>query len=267
MPFRMSDVFTINPQTRLLVLQQDLPNNRKFMNYWRKFPFTFAPDVTRAMTVPLLADGDDLPQRLLSIPIQAGQDPTLLTADSKQLRLLIQPAPDEINRHGSTAQWSRFWKANIPHKARTIWWRALQGKIATGALRSRIWRQQQSPECPICQHPVEDQDHFFFLCPIKREIWNAMLTKYTNKPAWTADELCSLLSLSSRLIRPPKRFNYTSHQLISSTMVGIWRVHYAFVFDDTAVSRAAGVNISQHHLDTLITQNNHRQQRKQLSTP
>ncbi|KAI9242347.1 MAG: hypothetical protein BYD32DRAFT_360803, partial [Podila humilis] len=66
------------------------------------------------------------------------------------------------------AQWSRFWKATIPHKAQTIWWRALQGKIATGSLRTRIWRQQQqSPAYPICQHPNEDQNYFFFLCPVK----------------------------------------------------------------------------------------------------
>jgi len=84
-----------------------------------------------------------------------------MDADSKQPRLLIQPAPNGNAQHGSIAQWSRFWKAIIPHKARTIWWWALQGKITTGSLQTRIWRQQQSPACPICQHPAEDQNHFF----------------------------------------------------------------------------------------------------------
>ena len=39
-------------------------------------------------------------------------------------------------------------------------------------------------------------------------------------------------------------------------------MHCAFVFDDRAVSQAVGVNISQHHLDTIISQNNHRQQKR-----
>jgi hypothetical protein len=139
--------------------------------------------------------------------------------------------------------------------------RAVQGKIATGALRTRIWRQkQQSPACPICQHPNENQNHFFFLCPIKREVWIAVLFKYTCKIFWTDDELCS--PLSNRLIVPPRELNYTANQLIACTLLGVWRIHYTFVFDDEAVSRAAGVNIAQHHLDTLISQNNHRRQRK-----
>lgn len=171
--------------------------------------------------------------------------------------------PEEEQRHGTPVEWSRFWKAIVPHKSRTIWWRALQGKIATGDLRTRRWRQQDaSPACPICQHPNEDQNHFFFLCPIKREIWTTVLLHYTYKGFWTDEELCSLISLSNKLIKPPRELNYTPTQLVASTLLGIWRMHYDFVFDDKAVSRAAGVNVARHQLDLLINQNNYRQQRK-----
>ena len=86
----------------------------------------------------------------------------LLQMDVLELGLnhIIVTAPEKERRRGSLAEWSRFWKATIPLKARTIWWRALQGTIATGELRKRRWpQQQQSAACPICQH----QNHLFFL--------------------------------------------------------------------------------------------------------
>jgi len=124
----MSDVITIEPATRLLSLRYNLPNNRQSINHWRKYPFTFVPDVTRAMATPLLAGGDDLAQPLLSIPIREGQQPaqpTLLDADSKQLRLFIQPAPDENARQGpndlvaSTSGEDRNWNPSDQDMAST----------------------------------------------------------------------------------------------------------------------------------------------------
>ncbi|KAG0035637.1 hypothetical protein BGZ82_005195 [Podila clonocystis] len=79
---------------------------------------------TAVFTDPDLPNHANINRRR-DILLQAGQrnqsPSTLLSSDSKQLRLLLQPPPPEDQRQGSQAQWSRFWKTHIPHQARTIW--------------------------------------------------------------------------------------------------------------------------------------------------
>jgi hypothetical protein len=65
-------------------------------------------------------------------------------------------------------QWDNFWKAEIPHNARTPWWRLLPDKIA---YRIRLHRRQpdkvDSALCGISKNVLEDDFHLLVGCTLK----------------------------------------------------------------------------------------------------
>jgi len=267
--FRMEEIFFFNDQSRLLDWREDLGNHAELLQALARRAFKFIPDMYRARRSPVISAGDDLSTRILAIPLEAGQHgpaPSLDTANAKAIRLFLQSPPTEDKRHGTPAQWSKFWKAHVPHNTGTIWWRALQEKIPTGVLRNRIWRipneDPPSARCPICYHAQEDLPHFLFLCPVKKEVWVTVLAEHTTKPHWTDAELCSLIALDCRLIRARQQYNITAIQITASILLSIWSLHWAFIFDEVPISTVAGLSIARRHIYTLMAQNNHRKERK-----
>jgi hypothetical protein len=72
--------------------------------------------------------------------------------------------------------WLTFWKADIPHQARTAWWRLLHDKIPHKVLLHR--RQpgvHKTATCQICKGEDEDAFHLFVNCPEKWKVWHKAL--------------------------------------------------------------------------------------------
>ncbi|KAF8945848.1 hypothetical protein BGZ46_005951, partial [Entomortierella lignicola] len=190
LPFTIGDILQLNPVSHLLELHPDLEQNALFQSILTLWPFLFCRSIIRAMTEPILSIGEDLSQRLLLVPLPdptrpLSTPPTLGTATSKDLRSFIQKPPENDRRYGTPAEWKSFWKAHIPHRARTIWWRALHGKLATAQLRVGTWHLDESTSCRICNHPTEDIPHMLFLCPTKKHAWIALLQEFTSKQQWS----------------------------------------------------------------------------------
>ena len=256
----MGDVVRLNARTLKLELQPTILVNLIFTTFHERFPFWLSDLVVRAMFTPLLSVGDDLAHRILYTPLPdatqpRARPPTLNTASSRALRRYIQPPLEADRLHGRPQQWKRFWKARIPHPARTIWWRAIHGKIATGQFRYETWRVVDSPECQICLAPVENTAHMLFLCPQKRLAWTTYLAEYTNKSQWTDAELEDLTSLSRRIPSPKQQHNITAVQLFACGLLGIWRCHYAFAMDGSDFSTQVCLSHMRVHVRRTIAQN------------
>ncbi|CAO3675659.1 unnamed protein product [Umbelopsis vinacea] len=79
-------------------------------------------------------------------------------------------------------QWDNFWKAEIPHNARTPWWRLLHDKIP---YRIRLHRRQpdkvDSALCGICKNVPEDDFHLFVGCTLKWSVWQKALRELSRQ--------------------------------------------------------------------------------------
>ncbi|OAQ26372.1 hypothetical protein K457DRAFT_22323 [Linnemannia elongata AG-77] len=141
--------------------------------------------------------------------IQAYQEPllpnnknpiTLEVATTKHLRTFLrQNTPPDPNSSthpeaGSLKQWRRFWRAKIPHRVRTMWWRFKKDWQPCGTLRHRIWKQE--PHCNMagCRERREDKTHHIFQCTPKYIAWQTILKQHTSKTLWSDDDLDKVLS-------------------------------------------------------------------------
>ncbi|KAI8344827.1 hypothetical protein BC941DRAFT_465032 [Chlamydoabsidia padenii] len=61
----------------------------------------------------------------------------------------------------------------MPPHGRTIWYKALIGKIPLQHLLAK-YHPPQSSMCTLCNQP-EDVSHFLYACPSKKTVWNQVL--------------------------------------------------------------------------------------------
>jgi len=121
--YMVGEVFRYDPQTRQISIRSS-PTVRRLV---RRNTFTMEARVYAATFHPWMEAGDDTAQRILDLPLHHPSTTpprkkiTLETATSKNLRAFFQTPASTVERHGSSADWKRFWRAKIPHSARTIW--------------------------------------------------------------------------------------------------------------------------------------------------
>ncbi|KAI9009406.1 hypothetical protein CLU79DRAFT_839931 [Phycomyces nitens] len=85
-----------------------------------------------------------------------------------------------------------------------------------------------SPMCPLCLEATEDRDHFLFLCPVKHQVWNVVLSRFW--PSWTLEGVRKLLVFGSI----PRSLPSDNSQVLLEvvTAKAIWSAHWLFVFED-----------------------------------
>lgn len=260
LPTTMGEILRVNDTSRRLEYRPDIGDNTIFIAFCLRFPAPLSETIQDAMRNPIVQDGDDLRQRIRSIPLPDPSNPvapapTLFDASTKELRRFLRPVVDPTKLHGSPAEWRRFWRASIPHTARTVWWRALHGKLATAQFRFEKWKIGDSPACPLCDAPTEDIPHMLFLCPTKREAWWTYLREYTIKQDWPDATLTQLLDLSSQSVIPRQDTNITAAQIIAGGLLGIWRTHYAFTIDGIEANTTAFGAAMRKQAQLTIAQN------------
>jgi hypothetical protein len=152
-----------------------------------------------------------------------GFNPRDLNAPTKQFHALVYPAPTHPL---SKSKWRRFWKMQIPHCSRTVWFRALHHRLPNRLNLSRILHTIfPDPSCPICNAALKDSVHFFLLRPAKLIVWQEIWPVYFTSPSQA-----SLVLAALRQMRIPVSVFLKGEQIIGYILQGIWTSHWQFIF-------------------------------------
>ncbi|KAG1584451.1 hypothetical protein G6F48_007876 [Rhizopus delemar] len=145
---------------------------------------------------------------------------------------LLQSIPTRSPVHTkSTMLWSFFWKLKIPLAIRTPWYRLLQNKFPCAATIHKVVPDLCNSSCRLCTPRLitEHVDHFFFLCPPKRLVWEQIWLHFFGHPMIT-HEVYKAIHL---LIFPHQRLSLILNEsIIACTILGIWKAHWRFIFDE-----------------------------------
>jgi hypothetical protein len=163
-----------------------------------------------------------------------GFDPHDRDAPTKQFRALVASAPAHPL---SKTKWRRFWKIQIPHCSRTVWFRSLHHRLPNRLTLSRILPTFfTDPSCPICHAALEDSAHFLLLCPAKLTVWQEIWSVYFTTPFEASIVLAAL-----RQMHIPVSVFLQGEQIIGCVLQGIWNSHWQYIFSSVPFVSSAVV--------------------------
>ncbi|ORX46535.1 hypothetical protein DM01DRAFT_1293648, partial [Hesseltinella vesiculosa] len=124
--------------------------------------------------------------------------------------------------------WSRLWAAPMLHLGRTVLYRYVHGKIYHASLLHKRF-----PNDHTSQLEPDSLDHFFFSCPLRFAVWQECwrLLFDVPSPSWHSIK-SALVTQSWPDLHEPLTLNPPS-LLASAIIVGLWRAHWASVFDSS----------------------------------
>ncbi|KAG1038241.1 hypothetical protein G6F43_012718 [Rhizopus delemar] len=117
-------------------------------------------------------------------------DPVLNLISSKffrqtRLKKIVQTFPlSSPVRQRSSRLWKTFWQLQIPLAIRTPWYRLLQRKFPCAKMLHGYVPDLCEPTCRLCmpRAVTEHVDHFLFLCPRKRRVWEQVWSHFFGFP-------------------------------------------------------------------------------------
>ncbi|OAD72120.1 hypothetical protein PHYBLDRAFT_170015 [Phycomyces blakesleeanus NRRL 1555(-)] len=146
-------------------------------------------------------------------------------------------------------QLRRFWSFPLLHGARNVWFCALHKNIpCRSRLNSRIPTTFPDPSCALCSHPLDNQTHFLFQCPVKLSVWSSIWTLYF---AQTATPTVLLSGLQSFTFPPCTDSSLSAASIFGCTLLAIWRHHWLFIFDHVPFVSSAAFSTASSLLDRL----------------
>ncbi|KAI9004019.1 hypothetical protein CLU79DRAFT_783318, partial [Phycomyces nitens] len=126
----------------------------------------------------------------------------------KPFRVIVTsvPNPPLFSPTLSLAKWKFFWRINIHHSTRNIWFRALHDKLSSSQRLNQILPVVfPSPLCRICLLSTDTAVHFLYLCPQKWLVWIVVWQRFLGMNlillTWNVSSTPSHSSALSRL--PP----------------------------------------------------------------
>ncbi|EIE86029.1 hypothetical protein RO3G_10740 [Rhizopus delemar RA 99-880] len=126
--------------------------------------------------------------------------------------------------------WKSFWRSQIPLAVRTPWYCLLQGKSPCAQILYKHVKDLCDPICHVCapQSIAEHVDHFFFLCPKKRFVWEQVWPHFFGYPMSThlVYRAIDLLHLPLQCLSL-----LSNESMIGCTLLCIWKAHWRFIFD------------------------------------
>ena len=128
--------------------------------------------------------------------------------------------------------WGSLWRLKVPLAVRTPWYRLLQGKLPCAQVIHGHINNICDPFCCFCAPRMinETVDHFFFLCPRKRLVWEQIWWHFFGCPMSTH----TVYQAIHLLHFPQQRLSLISNEsIIGCTILGIWKAHWRFIFDNT----------------------------------
>ncbi|KAK3820196.1 MAG: hypothetical protein J3Q66DRAFT_429059, partial [Benniella sp.] len=148
-----------------------------------------------------------------------------------------------------------FWRQDIPHRARTLWWRLLHKHLPVATFRHAKWRHP-SPLCPQCDIEDETIEHAYASCLDKRFAWIDFLRLYTTRQIWTYQDIFSLLSFDPSDFDIAPEHNITKAQLIAAGLLGVKARNDKFYLEETTIPQTAILAVMTSSAETIIRQNN-----------
>jgi hypothetical protein len=105
-----------------------------------------------------------------------------------------------------------------------------------------------SNQCRICQNQdIETVDHFVLTCPLKRRIWTEIWSRFfTGNFSEDAIRRCIFYISYADSLQ-----GKTDLQLIASTMMAIWRLHWRYIFDGDPFIPHVGITMAINIYSTL----------------
>lgn len=139
--------------------------------------------------------------------------------------------------HISTIRWSSFWALALTAITRNVIYRFLLDKIPNRPrLHHLLPRSFPSSFCPICCVGIEDAKYHLFTCPVKTNIWKAVIFEFL----WPIIELEDIIYAISNLDFYNVRYSYISKVsaplIIILSIAHIWKARFRFVFDATPLT-------------------------------
>jgi hypothetical protein len=135
------------------------------------------PDITGALTIPVIVQYIEIRQRLLNV--QANSEIT----DTYWWRWVPSGAYSchsayKIMFVGQTAILGapQLWKSRAPNKCRFFMWTLLLSRCWTAERRHRHGLSS-SANCSLCSQELEHIDHLFLQCAFSREVWFKVLRR------------------------------------------------------------------------------------------
>ncbi|KAF9974738.1 hypothetical protein BGZ75_000721 [Mortierella antarctica] len=244
----------------------------------RNHHFTPHPVLQRALdnTGPLSLE-DDLADHINAIIVDSSRQGAFGIASTRIFRraafdrIYQPPAPQPQNPPMDptpppfTARfWTGFWRAEMPHNVRNVWWRLLINKLPSGVRLHAIIPDVVDPICRICNNAIETDQHLLFSCPQKLEVWQGALTKYIKDHTWTADQVERLFFPRPEKLTPLN--NVPIILLLGSILATIWRHHFAFIREDQIFDTPGVLGAVDIALNQVLAQMEERR-KKGVATP
>ncbi|KAG1578182.1 hypothetical protein G6F48_012139 [Rhizopus delemar] len=130
----------------------------------------------------------------------------------------------------SPTAWRLFWKASIPHRARTLLWRVYHHKMPCKECLHQLTPTRFSdPDCVFCGG-VDSEEHFVWSCPFKHDIWQTISSRFFVDPAKLTYNLIQLPPSSD--LEVASSLSVTYLDIIASVLLSRWKFHWKFVFED-----------------------------------
>jgi hypothetical protein len=123
--------------------------------------------------------------------------------------------------------WMAFWNADIPHQARTAWWRLLHDKIPH---RLRLHRRQpdvhKSPKCYFCKLEDEDDFHLFVGCQRKWSVWSQALQELAPSARLDSPTMVWQILLLTEYKDIRAAADASTLSSLGLILVSIWQLHW-----------------------------------------
>ncbi|KAI8360749.1 hypothetical protein EDC96DRAFT_445189, partial [Choanephora cucurbitarum] len=131
-----------------------------------------------------------------------------------------------------TNKWQSFWKFPLPYASRNVWYRLLHNKVPCRSVLHRLIPSFfPSATCLLCGIEEDTLEHFLWLCPIKLTVWSFIWSLYFDASSSTEALSYAITSLKFPALTSHYA-NTNSSSIFGSTLLSIWRAHWAFVFSD-----------------------------------
>ncbi|KAG2191304.1 hypothetical protein INT47_011774 [Mucor saturninus] len=118
----------------------------------------------------------------------------------------------------------QFWRCRMFPQARTVYYRVFSRCIPTKQLMFKHFGNVSSPQCSFCGTAEDSITHFLVECPIKRQIWQRVMSHYYPylefTPTMLYESLCSL--------KHPLSMQNNEYYLaiVSTTLWQIWNLYW-----------------------------------------
>ncbi|KAI8367676.1 uncharacterized protein BYT42DRAFT_483123, partial [Radiomyces spectabilis] len=89
-----------------------------------------------------------------------------------------------------------------------------------------------SPLCRLCLTQPETMSHFLYDCPLKWQVWSTLWSDFLLLSPTSSAVQQALYSFSF----PPSPPILPSSTIVATILLGIWKAHWHFIFDNTPFS-------------------------------